>query len=481
MSAKDTQSVNLIKQRANRVHGASKLRDSIFEIAEDYFIQRAPLEKCVNQARDALNQTETVETSANESKKPPEQHLLAAEQALATFDTEQEDNRTARLEAVSTILDDTLSNCCEEDGTLSHKKIAKQLSVLFLSTTHDHIHATKINTLNKPLYRGLLSLVLLQELLDNKLINNLYIVEQYRESNGVIDETFKNNVMIPLLLVSMCCDVGNQHPDSKALLNGENNDLDPHRILPAEDRNILLKDNYKHTIQFLSTGLGMAKYVGNSKQAQLDFDNAEQQKNLFIRTLVKSMYKPEQGVGNLIKVPQIYVSVILNNKASIPPEGIPKVYQLLEKHGQGGKLSKSVIESMRKITGDFPMGYGIAYIPKDPERNTLNQYEYAIVNHLYPTQADTPICRGTTRNMTFNSAGVEMHITPDYNLYFPQARKKLETISKKRLEEILRKLWSNFESRPELAQIVPRCWQPYEYFSNPKYQNLWNTVDRMNN
>ena len=54
-------------------------------------------------------------------------------------------------------------------------------------------------------------------------------------------------------------------------------------------------------------------------------------------------------------------------------------------------------------------------------------------------------------------------------------------MSKKRLEEILQKLWANFETRPELAQILPKYWHPYEYFGNTKYQNLWNKVDRVSN
>ena len=73
-----------------------------------------------------------------------------------------------------------------------------------------------------------------------------------------------------------------------------------------------------------------------------------------------------------------------------------------------------------------------------------------------------------------------MVISVENNLYFPQARKKLEVMSKERLLEILSKLVSNFEERKNM-DLLPKCWFPDEYFSYGKHQNLWNKTSTVSN
>ncbi|MDX1392490.1 MAG: hypothetical protein R3241_08920, partial [Rheinheimera sp.] len=91
-----------------------------------------------------------------------------------------------------------------------------------------------------------------------------------------------------------------------------------------------------------------------------------------------------------------------------------------------------------------------------------------------------PICRMVTRNLTYNVSAQGCIISVENNLYYPQARKKLEKISEERLLEILSKLVSNFEERKSMP-LLPKCWQPGEYFSYVKNQNLWNKVVMQNN
>lgn len=476
MSRNDSQSVNQIKENAKKICNSSQLKDSIFELAQCYFEERLILEEKV---RELSASTTEQDSSSTHPAKP--QRLLDAESALDEFDSDMNSDRLSRLTTITQYLDVIIDACQDDDGGVAYKKIAKQLSILFLSSEPEHIHYTKINTRNKPLYRALLSLLLLDKLLQDDDIEHPYIKEYYKGVSSIFEPRFKNNVLLPIMLVSMCSDVGHKHPKLSSFLHGENEELDPNRLLSSQDRNFLLKQNYKHVTQFLVSGLGIQKYVGNSKDERETFEKAQKHKLLFIKTLLKSMLQPKDGIGNLIKIPQVYTSVILNTKPTISTNNIPRVFQLLHKHADNGMLNGAMIEKLRIVTGDFPMGYGVAYIPRDSERSALNQYEYAIVSQLYPNKPDMPTCRSTTRNMTFHSSNLELRLSCDYNLYFPAARKKLETISKKRLNEILQKLWSNFENRPDMAQIIPTCWQPYEYFCNPKYQNLWNNVDCINN
>ena len=61
------------------------------------------------------------------------------------------------------------------------------------------------------------------------------------------------------------------------------------------------------------------------------------------------------------------------------------------------------------------------------------------------------------------------------NLYFVETAKAFSTISKERLNEILELLSSNYLERKKL-DLLPRCWQPGEYFSRKDNQKLWNRI-----
>ncbi len=155
---------------------------------------------------------------------------------------------------------------------------------------------------------------------------------------------------------------------------------------------------------------------------------------------------------------------------------LPKVYQVLKLNVERGHCLVKVVNCMYKITGMFPMGYGITYIPKDSSRQPLDRFEYAIVNHLYPQSPQQPECRVATRSLTFISRGQDIRIDKASNLYFPETAKKLSKMSKVRLNEILELLASNYKERQNL-DVLPRCWHAKEFFSIGKNQNLWNKVN----
>ena len=166
--------------------------------------------------------------------------------------------------------------------------------------------------------------------------------------------------------------------------------------------------------------------------------------------------------------------MILSTKRNFAYISIPRVFQILNKGVKKGFIDKKAVDSLLKITGIFPQGYGIAYIPQNSKGDYLDRYEFAIVNTLYPQEPYSPICRVATKNQIFIASGRDLHITPENNLYFSIARKKLIKVNPERLKEILSKLWSNFEEWQEQQDLVPKYWQPSEYFSFSKLQNLWN-------
>ena len=171
---------------------------------------------------------------------------------------------------------------------------------------------------------------------------------------------------------------------------------------------------------------------------------------------------------------------MLPSKQLYQYEHLPKVSALLKAGAEKGWYPQAIVESLLKITGYFPQGFGITYIPKDSDKRDLDRYEYAIVNGLYPPEPEAPICRQVTRNLTYNSFGINLVISAENNLYFNTAQQKLEKVSEERLREILSKLVSNFEERTS-TDLIPKCWYPDEYFSYQKNQNLWNRTDTIRN
>jgi hypothetical protein len=152
---------------------------------------------------------------------------------------------------------------------------------------------------------------------------------------------------------------------------------------------------------------------------------------------------------------------------------LPQVFQVLNKNAELGACAQSVVDSLYKVTGMFPQGFGIVYMPLGELAEQGDCYEYAIVNALYPRVPEQPNCRIATRQLTYIGFGQNIMIKKTSNLYFTQTAKKLTTLSKERLNEILDLLSSDSQERKQL-DLLPRCWHAKEFFSVKSNQNLWN-------
>jgi hypothetical protein len=258
---------------------------------------------------------------------------------------------------------------------------------------------------------------------------------------------------------------------AQVLLRGEDGTRNPHRTLTIDERKKLLNINYKQTLNYITEGLIIPVYIGRSKEERDQFVIDEQVKLEFLQRLMKSSFQPKQNVGNLLKVPQIYTSIIFSTKDSYNYKVLPKVYQVLNKNAELGACSQKVVDALYQITGMFPQGYGVIYMPQEE-----GCYEYAIVNRLYPTLPEEPLCRIATRRLTFIGYGHNIEVKKTSNLYFPHMAKKMASLTKERLNEILELLASNYKERQEL-DLLPRCWHANEFFSIRTNQKLWNKAD----
>jgi hypothetical protein len=454
------------------------IKDSLFEQAQLYF-ETSGEDK---QARLKLQREITnIESSLQENNKKTnsnmKQKFYAAQLAFKHERSRQQQTRRLRLAKVTDLCTKLLVLCEAGNWQETQVNSAKLLGTLQLLSPGEGAKIAQQNQRFKPAYKAVIAVRLLDKLLIDKKISNHYINLRYQEELRYPEKEgdltlFQRGVAIPVLIAALFQDVGLMHPKAQLLLKGEDGTLDEFRVLGKDDRLALLKINHEQTLDYITHGLGMGQYIGNSKQEKEAFDSNEKEKLIFTRTLLVDALKPKLGVGNLIKIPQIYTSVIFSSKQSYNFLELPKAGLVIAKAAERGAISKVIADCLLSIVGHFPQGYGITYIPKDDDRQDMDRYEYAIVTELNPADPYIPRCRIATRNLSFISSGQTISVQVQSNLYFSAAKKKLAKIDPARLEEILRKLVSNFEERKDL-DLIPSYWNPYGFFCYKKLQNLW--------
>ncbi|WP_337840795.1 hypothetical protein [Rheinheimera sp.] len=481
--------VKTVKTLLSKIHDLTPINDSVYEVATDYFRHAKQQEEKHQQLVLQIRQLEQKLEQGDKSEALQKQ-LAEATSAYKLYLRMLDDSRVERFRALKAIclaiLELSEGDSFEETNQLS----SKLLGTIQLLSPSSGKYMASVNQRHKHLYKGILSLRLLDRLLLDNELQNDYVLAKVRAEKEKLDlpdmgyggqySPFKHDVQIPLLMAALLQDIGTFHPEALQILRGPEGDLNEFRVLDDADRVELLKINYQETLNYVVKGLACDRYVGNSKEERDLFNKNEQDKLNFVFTLLKNAIKPEGGVGNLLKIPQIYTSVVLSTKANHNYESLPKAALVLQSGVERGYYHKAAVEALLQITGMFPQGFGITYIPKDSDKRDMDRYEYAIVVSLYPAAADMPICRVATRNLTFSQTASNLVISVENNLYFPQARKKLEVMSKERLLEILSKLVSNFEERKNM-DLLPKCWYPDEYFSYGKHQNLWNKTTTVSN
>ncbi len=436
----------------SKIYGCSKHNDSMLERAINYF--------------------EHNEFVASDVSASPEGEALHKLEQI---------ERHGHLQAICyEIIELTEGDSFEE----SNRKSAQLLGTIQLISPTEGNKIAANNEQCKALYKSILSLRLLDRLLLNNEVSDPYILkvltefegQSFAELDAAARARFTELVRMPLIMAALLQDIGHNHAQAQNILRGEDGEQDTHRTLAIEDRKKLLQINHKQTLIYISNGIGIPNYVGNSKEERDQFTVDEQLKHQFINILIKSSFKAKQGVGNLLKVPQIYVSIIFSTKANYNYTVLPKVFQVLNKNAELGACSQKVVDALYQITGMFPQGYGVIYMPEDEMKQQSGCYEYAIVNRLYPPIPEQPLCRIATRKLTFICYGHNIEVKQKNNLYFPHMAKKMALLSKERLNEIFELLSSNYQERQAL-DLLPRCWHANEFFSVKENQKLWNKGD----
>ena len=333
----------------------------------------------------------------------------------------------------------------------------------------------------KLLYRACLSLRLLDHVLQHQLLPEPAL-QQYFASRepGNDDCPYRLNVQLPLVIAVMLLDVGQLEPDAVTLLLGYAGELDPTRAMANDERADYLQRCHSATAQLVSTGLDLMPYKGNSKQQKQQHQLLELQRLNLIRQLIAQQADPASLLGNMLKIPQVYSSMVLPGRQRYAYEALPKASLLLKDSVSRGQLSGILVQHFLRITGIFPQGFGIAFTPNQQDNSLPEKYELAIVNRLYPATLSEPLCRIVSRNLQYRRNGHNCSISIEHNLYFKPARERLAVIPPQRLAEILARLNADWQPG-QLRRFIPRCWQPEQFFEKPEHQNLWNTAPQRQN
>lgn len=461
------------------IAGHNPAMPSLYQHAADYFrtepANKQKLLKIKTEMRDAKLSLQT-QSGKSAQLLEQQQHLL--NKKYQTECLSQQSLRTLRLNNAIDVCLNILSLSEGESFDDTQIKSAKFLTTLVLFSPGKGKKLAELHHSLKPAYKAVLSLRVLDKLVGDGVLKNAYILKNYntdKRYKAVLTnfESYTQAVMLPIMLAAIFQDVGLQHPALIELLEGKEGDKDRFRFLEKQEREEMLALNYQHTIDYLQDGLGCQQASAEEEHDIAEFDIAEQKRLKFQLGLVLDANSSKLGTSEIIKIPQIYASVIFSTKRDYQRKNLPTASILISQLAVKKVISAKVAEVFVSIVGQFPLGFGITYVAQDMSGKELDFYEYAVVSRLNPATLNQPICRLVTKNMIFSPYGKSIVIKKECNLHFQVARKKLVKISPKRLTEVMDKLSYNYGTG-QSQSAIPYYWEPHEYFCVQGNQSLWN-------
>jgi hypothetical protein len=462
----------------NAISGDKPEKPSLYKDAADYFRHAPANKKKLAQLNAELkNVTLALQTQDNENARILEQQIEHLKQQYETEYLSQEYYRTRRLNDAISVCLEILSLSEGADFDETQLKTAKFLTTMVLFSPEKGKKLAELHHSLKPAYKAVLGLRLLDKLVSDGVMKNAYVLKNHDadkryQHDKTNYECYTQAVIMPIILAAIFQDVGLEHPALRELLEGKEGGKDRFRLLEKQEREKMSALNYQHTLDYLKNGLGCQQACAETGNDIAEFDEVEQKRLKFQLSLVLDVKSLKLGTSEIIKIPQIYASIIFSTKRDYQRKYLPTASTLISQLAVKKVLSPKVSEIFINIVGLFPLGFGIAYIAQDKNGYDLNFYEYAIVTGLNPPRPDHAICRLVTRKLMFLTRGKTDVVTKNQNLHFEFARKKLVKIDSKRLTEIMKKLSHNYSIK-DSKPIIPYYWEPHTYFCVQGNQKLW--------
>ncbi|MFT2090302.1 hypothetical protein [Paraglaciecola sp. 2405UD69-4] len=460
-----------------QIHSVSKQATSLYQQAASYFAGVDKYKTLVSELETRLEQKQRqlLTVSAIDKARLIES-ISVIQQRLDNIKSEFESKRLLRLDSAISVCSKILEMTESHNFEGTQLKSAKFLGTILLLSPGRGKKLSELHQRFKPAYKAVLSIRLLDKLIKDGNLRHSYTLKHYDvntryEKQSSFSSPYSQSVVLPIMLTALFQDIGFQHPDVIAIMKGDGS-LDEFRPLQPEERNLMLKLGYKYAIDYLQNGLGLQEYTGNSKLEKERFTVLEKSRVKFQLELLKDALSSKIGIGDIIKIPQVYTSVVLSTKRNFIKKDLPKAAKIISQLALNSSVNLKAAEAFISIVGHFPQGYGVTLIPKNLQGVELNNYEYGIVTRLNPSNPDEPICKIVTRNLTYITSGATTSIKKDCNLHFNVARNKLSKVDAARLRNIMQTLSYSFKA-DDVDNLIPSLWEPYEYFSDVKNQSLW--------
>lgn len=371
----------------------------------------------------AATQDKLAESSEPNADDENELQKLISELEEAKQNDDNE--RQKRLNRVRRVCLSVFELCEGRNHQETQQKTAKFLASLWFLSEQLPGKTQALHQRLKVPYKMALTLRLVDSIIGKNIINvpNWDSFEDPLARYGSEDDRHRwfAGVAGPALIAALFQDSGLQHPLAIKLLNGANGKADPFRVLDSEERISLLKMNYRFSVDYVTIGLGVdyaTHYASPEQQILAHATTLE---------LVKDAYKPDTGIGQLLKIPQIYASVVFSTKAQYKREDVPKGCMLVDQLGKKGVLNAQLAKAFNSITGLFPQGFGV--LMRDSKGivfglNPQKMYEPTVLSVL--TKDDKPL----------NSQPAT--VSKSDNFYFTDTRKKFSEVEKAKIEALVK-------------------------------------------
>lgn len=332
----------------------------------------------------------------------------------------------------------------------------------------------------KPCYRAVLTLRLLDDLLQHAIIKDPEWQQWYQHRNLTQPENcpYRQQLQVPVVMACIIQHLGQLNLDAQRILSKQDDVSKTERALSQEEREQYLTLSQQGCSNYLKFGLGDLPYRGNNREERTQH---QQQQQHLVALLQRFITAPANTlIGSLFKVPQAYTSVVLPGRQRYSYEALPKAPLLLREAVRRTEYDGRLVDRVFRMLGLFPQGFGVVYTPLGDDGKPQQRYEFAIVNSLYPEKPEQPGCRVVSRNQQYRNTGYNINLSTDLNLYFKPARDRLKTLPEKRLRELLNVLYQDGDAQ-YARKLLPHCWQPDNFFSLAENQNLWHSAEQRQN
>lgn len=475
----DSQYTISVQTLVKQIQNSSTSRNSLFELAALYFTSSDANARVLRACQESLKSAEDYLKSVPNAKRADAHRLVKkVQRELNEEKQKQQRSQQQCYKCIAAICINVLKLAEGSNQQQTNTKSAKLLATLFMLSSTESQNRKQMHQLYKPLYKAVLSLRLLDKMLSEKKLANSYIVARYTPEtrfSSVPDKysQFQLDVAIPVIIAAITQDIGMQHIEIQRLLKGVDGSIDEFRVLDKATRIPLLIMNHEQTKDFITNGIGISVYEGQDPDKKIRFEKKQNNRSKFILGLLSDSVKPSKdSIGNIIKIPQIYSSIILSTKPNYLFQDLPNVITVLNNAAKHGSICSNANACFINLVGTFPLGFGVMFIPETPKNEIPQTYFYGIVTHLNPIQPDSPTCRIITNSDEKKPDLKEFTLKPESNLFYPSVQKTLENLDRETLKKIHETHMQNF-SDSKLPSFEKGFWNPHRYFSISKQQKLW--------